>query len=179
MNNKVITIVIILTLGILVFGIIMLAKNSEPSNDVKINNNAETTNTAERKETTVSSTQTYTSAPVMQINVNKTYTATMETSKGNMEFKLFTNETPVTVNNFVFLSKENFYNGTKFHRIIKDFIYRYTFHNLEDLISYQLKTFPDMDKKMRELYPILINKYSYNFPLKLTEKSTFRIIKGV
>lgn len=122
MNNKVITIIILLTLGVLVFGIVMLAKDSEPSNDVKLNNNAETTNSAERKETTVSSTKTYTSAPAMQIDVSKNYTAIMETSKGAMKFKLFASETPITVNNFVFLSQENFYNGTKFHRIIKDFM---------------------------------------------------------
>lgn len=122
MNSKVITIIIILSLGVLVFGIVMLVKDPNPSNDVKINNNAETTNTAQRKETTVSSTKTYASAPVMQINVNKTYTATMETSKGNMTFKLFASENPITVNNFIFLSKENFYNGTKFHRIMKNFM---------------------------------------------------------
>lgn len=122
MNNKVITIVIILTLGILIFGIVMLAKDTETSNDVKLNNNEQTSNSAERKESTVSGAKTYTSAPAMQIDVNKNYTAIMKTSKGNMEFKLFPSETPVTVNNFVFLAKADFYNETKFHRIMKNFM---------------------------------------------------------
>lgn len=64
----------------------------------------------------------YTTAPAMSIDKSKTHTATMETSKGTMTFELFAKETPMTVNNFVFLSREGFYNGTKFHRIISGFM---------------------------------------------------------
>lgn len=60
--------------------------------------------------------------PVMQIDVAKQYTATIETSKGTIRAGLFTKETPNTVNNFVFLTREKFYDGVKFHRIIKDFM---------------------------------------------------------
>lgn len=64
----------------------------------------------------------YSSVPAITIDQNKTYTAVMETTKGTMTFNLLVKETPVTVNNFVFLSRDGFYNGTKFHRIIKDFM---------------------------------------------------------
>jgi cyclophilin family peptidyl-prolyl cis-trans isomerase len=64
----------------------------------------------------------YASAPEMTINPDKNYTATVKTDKGDMVIELFAKENPVTVNNFVFLSREGFYNNTIFHRIIKDFM---------------------------------------------------------
>ena len=67
-------------------------------------------------------TKQYTSPPVMSIDSKKTYTATITTGKGAMAVKLFVSETPVTVNNFVFLAREGFYNNTIFHRIIKNFM---------------------------------------------------------
>lgn len=64
----------------------------------------------------------YTEAPKMVIDVNKKYVAKMETSKGVVELELNPKETPKTVNNFVVLARDGFYNGTKFHRIMKDFM---------------------------------------------------------
>lgn len=58
----------------------------------------------------------------MTTDPNKTYTATITTDKGTMLVQLFTKETPVTVNNFVFLAKEGFYANTIFHRVIKGFM---------------------------------------------------------
>lgn len=58
----------------------------------------------------------------MAIEPNKSYTAVFETSKGNIECQLFAEDAPVTVNNFVFLAREKFYDGTVFHRVIKDFM---------------------------------------------------------
>jgi cyclophilin family peptidyl-prolyl cis-trans isomerase len=60
--------------------------------------------------------------PEMQIDKNKPYTATIETSLGTFKVKLLAQESPLTVNNFVFLSKQGFYNGVIFHRIIKTFM---------------------------------------------------------
>jgi cyclophilin family peptidyl-prolyl cis-trans isomerase len=60
--------------------------------------------------------------PEMKIEAAKKYTAEMETSEGTMKFELFASETPKTVNNFVFLAKEGFYENTFFHRIIKGFM---------------------------------------------------------
>ena len=62
------------------------------------------------------------SAPKMQIDVNKKYTATMETEKGNLVLELFAKDVPNTVNNFVFLARQGFYDGTTFHRVIVDFM---------------------------------------------------------
>jgi cyclophilin family peptidyl-prolyl cis-trans isomerase len=64
----------------------------------------------------------YSQAPDMQIDINKTYIAKFETSMGNFEVELFTKDAPKTVNNFVVLSKDGFYDNLIFHRIIKDFM---------------------------------------------------------
>lgn len=60
--------------------------------------------------------------PAMQIDPQKKYVARMETDKGTMVIELFADKTPVTVNNFVFLSREGFYNGVIFHRVIDNFM---------------------------------------------------------
>ena len=64
----------------------------------------------------------YSSPPQMGIDANKSYTATFDTSKGKIVVDLFAKEAPNTVNNFVFLARDGFYNGTKFHRVIPDFM---------------------------------------------------------
>jgi len=65
---------------------------------------------------------TYTSAPAMTIDVTKSYTATIVTEKGDLVCELFAADVPVTVNNFVFLSREGFYDGTTFHRVVPGFV---------------------------------------------------------
>ena len=64
----------------------------------------------------------WSSAPEMQIDPNKKYTATMSTDKGDMVIELFADKTPKTVNNFVFLAREGFYDDVIFHRVIADFM---------------------------------------------------------
>jgi peptidyl-prolyl cis-trans isomerase B (cyclophilin B) len=64
----------------------------------------------------------YPAAPAMTIDSKKKYTATFDTSKGKIVVDLFADRAPVTVNNFVFLAREGFYNGLKFHRVIPDFM---------------------------------------------------------
>lgn len=71
---------------------------------------------------TNSSTEETMKAPKMQIDVTKSYTAVMKTSEGSITLELNAKETLVTVNNFVFLAKKNFYNNTIFHRVIKGFM---------------------------------------------------------
>ncbi len=61
-------------------------------------------------------------APEMEINTAKKYTAIVKTNKGDMTIDLYTKEAPKTVNNFVFLSRKGFYDGVIFHRVIKDFM---------------------------------------------------------
>ncbi len=58
----------------------------------------------------------------MTIDVNKKYTATLTTSRGEIVCELFTKDAPKTVNNFVFLARDKFYDGTVFHRVIPNFM---------------------------------------------------------
>jgi cyclophilin family peptidyl-prolyl cis-trans isomerase len=60
--------------------------------------------------------------PEMEIDPAKKYKARMETDKGTMVFELFADKAPKTVNNFVFLSRQGFYDGIIFHRVIADFM---------------------------------------------------------
>jgi cyclophilin family peptidyl-prolyl cis-trans isomerase len=60
--------------------------------------------------------------PTMSIDPKKRYTATIDTSMGSMKADLFAEEAPITVNNFVFLARQAYYDGSPFHRIIKDFM---------------------------------------------------------
>jgi len=64
----------------------------------------------------------YPAPPSMTISSDGTYSALMRTSKGDITIELFAADAPVTVNNFIFLSNEGFYNGVRFHRIIKEFM---------------------------------------------------------
>ena len=58
----------------------------------------------------------------MTIDVNKSYKATIVTAKGTMEIALNAKAAPVTVNNFVFLAKDRFYDGLTFHRVEPGFV---------------------------------------------------------
>jgi peptidyl-prolyl cis-trans isomerase B (cyclophilin B) len=64
----------------------------------------------------------YSNPPEMSIDINKTYTVTFDTTRGKIVCDLFTKDAPKTVNNFVFLAREKFYDGIKFHRVIADFM---------------------------------------------------------
>ncbi|MCS6836625.1 MAG: peptidylprolyl isomerase [Anaerolineae bacterium] len=64
----------------------------------------------------------YPSYPAVVIDPNKRYQAVITTSKGTIRLNLFAKEAPKTVNNFVFLAREGFYNGLNFHRVIADFM---------------------------------------------------------
>ncbi len=61
-------------------------------------------------------------APSMIINPQKSYWAILKTTAGNIKIQLDADITPKTVNNFVYLAKNNFYNQTIFHRVIKGFM---------------------------------------------------------
>ena len=67
-------------------------------------------------------TSQYSSPPEMSIDPSKAYTASVQTGHGTITLELLAAEAPLTVNNFVFLAREGFYNGGGFHRVIKDFM---------------------------------------------------------
>ncbi|MDQ3286408.1 MAG: peptidylprolyl isomerase [Actinomycetota bacterium] len=58
----------------------------------------------------------------MTIASGRDYYALLHTERGSIRIKLFPEEAPITVNNFVFLAREGYYDGTTFHRVIKDFM---------------------------------------------------------
>src|SRR3954471_12862619 len=62
------------------------------------------------------------SPPEMKIDPAKTYVATINTNKGKIVLNLFAKDAPKTVNSFVFLAREKFYDGTSFHRVIPGFM---------------------------------------------------------
>ena len=64
----------------------------------------------------------WSSSPAITIDPEKRYFATMQTNEGEIEFELFAKETPRTVNNFVFLAQQGFYNEVPSHRVIQGFM---------------------------------------------------------
>ncbi len=64
----------------------------------------------------------YKSAPAMAIDVNKLYVATIKTNKGSIVVELYPKDAPQTVNNFVFLARDGFYNNLTFHRVEPGFV---------------------------------------------------------
>ncbi|MQF91733.1 MAG: peptidylprolyl isomerase [SAR202 cluster bacterium] len=64
----------------------------------------------------------YSNVPTVTIDPAAPYSAVIRTSLGNMEIELFPAQAPVTVNNFIFLAKDGFYDGVVFHRVIPSFM---------------------------------------------------------
>ncbi len=64
----------------------------------------------------------YDAPPALSIDPAKSYTATIETSAGSMTAELFPDDAPSTVNNFVFLARDGFYDEVIFHRVISGFM---------------------------------------------------------
>lgn len=60
--------------------------------------------------------------PPMSIDPGKEYLATIKTNLGDIVVQLFPKDAPITVNNFVFLARQGFYDGVKFHRVVKGFV---------------------------------------------------------
>jgi cyclophilin family peptidyl-prolyl cis-trans isomerase len=64
----------------------------------------------------------YTEQPAMRIDPAKSYSGSLETNKGEIRVELFSDDAPVTVNNFVCLAEDGYFNNTPFHRIVKGFV---------------------------------------------------------
>ncbi len=64
----------------------------------------------------------YDRPPALTIDPSRRYVATISTELGDIVLELYADKVPVTVNNFVFLAREGFYDGCTFHRVIKDFM---------------------------------------------------------
>lgn len=66
--------------------------------------------------------QQWSNPPEMEIDIKKKYHAVFSTDKGDFKIELFASQAPNTVNNFVFLARQGFYDGTIFHRVIDNFM---------------------------------------------------------
>jgi cyclophilin family peptidyl-prolyl cis-trans isomerase len=66
--------------------------------------------------------QQFTYCPPMTIDTLKSYTATLHTAKGDIVIELFADKAPMTVNSFIFLAKQGWYNGVTFHRVVENFV---------------------------------------------------------
>ena len=66
--------------------------------------------------------KSYSGPPALLIDASKKYSASFLTSRGEIVCDLFAKDAPKTVNNFVFLARETFYDGLNFHRVIADFM---------------------------------------------------------
>ncbi len=64
----------------------------------------------------------YDAPPALGIDPSKRYVATISTDLGDIVLELYADKVPTTVNNFVFLAREGYYDGCTFHRVIKDFM---------------------------------------------------------
>jgi cyclophilin family peptidyl-prolyl cis-trans isomerase len=97
------------------------ADASEPTDDPAFTSEvAEETEASE--DSSDSSAMQFEVPPEMQINTDEIYIATLETENGDIVVELFADRTPLTVNNFVFLAEQDFYDGTVFHRVIPGFM---------------------------------------------------------
>lgn len=114
---------IIVTILLLIFGLKKDAPKNDPMAEVLKNiNNQPQQVSNQAPQGNQNMTKTKMPVPTQVINPEKAYTALFKTNLGDFKVKLFAKSTPLTVNNFVYLAKNKFYDGLIFHRIIKDFM---------------------------------------------------------
>ena len=92
------------------------------SNDSDTLNESVQLNANEQEGDVLSNNKVYESMPEMNIDISKKYTAVIKTSMGDMSIEFFTEDAPMTVNNFINLSRDGYYDNVIFHRVISGFM---------------------------------------------------------
>ena len=92
------------------------------SNESETLNESVQLNTNEQEGDVLSNNKVYDSMPEMNIDISKKYTAVIKTSMGDMSIEFFTEDAPLTVNNFINLSRDGYYDNVIFHRVISGFM---------------------------------------------------------
>ena len=92
------------------------------SNESDTLNESVQLNTNEQEGDVLSNNKVYDSMPEMNIDISKKYTAVIKTSMGDMSIEFFTEDAPITVNNFINLSRDGYYDNVIFHRVISGFM---------------------------------------------------------
>lgn len=95
------------------------SSNPDGSTDFVKPEDSDATGTPSSDDATV---KQYTAAPALTIDAAKTYTATIKTAEGDIQMELMASDVPETVNNFVFLARDGFYDGLIFHQVTPDFV---------------------------------------------------------
>lgn len=117
------TFVLLMTAALFISG---CGNNNNKSNNSTGNNSSNSSSTEQNTSTTqpqeTPKSMSWDSPPAMEIDSNKSYTAEVTTNKGSFTIELFAKDAPKTVNNFVFLSRQGFYDNVIFHRIIETFM---------------------------------------------------------
>ena len=92
------------------------------SNESDTLNESVQLNTNEQEGDVLSNNKVYDSMPEMNIDISKKYSAVIKTSMGDMSIDFFTEDAPLTVNNFINLSLDGYYDNVIFHRVISGFM---------------------------------------------------------
>ena len=92
------------------------------SNESDTLNESVQLNANEQEGDVLSNNKVYDSMPEMNIDISKKYTAVIKTSMGDMSIEFFTEDAPMTVNNFIYLSRDGYYDNVIFHRVISGFM---------------------------------------------------------
>ena len=92
------------------------------SNESDTLNESVQLNANEQEGDVLSNNKVYDSMPEMNIDISKKYTAVIKTSMGDMSIEFFTEDAPITVNNFINLSRDGYYDNVIFHRVISGFM---------------------------------------------------------